>query len=340
MAILPGATAAAGAASQAGASSPPPVTSLPAPHPDQVDALAAGRALTALFFDTRLEDLHGRFETRLGQVLKLSDLARLRTDVQGQFGTQLDVLDERVTTRDSLQVYTRLARFGNAGGPIEISWAFDAAGSVAGFHVRPPQAPAPTDYLDYRTRTPLRLPFDGAWHVFWGGRTLRENHHAVAPDQRFAYDFMLREGPLPCQGDCQTNEQHYAFGKPALAPAAGTVVAAVDGVADNAIGQMNHEQPLGNHVILDHGNGEYSFLAHLQQGSVAVRPGQKAQSGAHLGRCGNSGYSSLPHLHYHLQTTAAPFTGKGLPAQFLDYRLGEEKVARGEPKQGQTVSTP
>ena len=30
----------------------------------------------------------------------------------------------------------------------------------------------------------MHLPFDGEWFVFWGGRTIEENYHVIAVDQR------------------------------------------------------------------------------------------------------------------------------------------------------------
>jgi hypothetical protein len=48
---------------------------------------------------------------------------------------------------------------------------------------------------------------------------------------------------------------------------------------------------------------------------------------------GNSGNSTEPHVHVHLQTTAGPF-GEGIPLFFHDYRQGTEVVARGMPPGG------
>lgn len=56
-----------------------------------------------------------------------------------------------------------------------------------------------------------------------------------------------------------------------------------------------------------------------------------------LDASGNSGNTSEPHLHYHLQTTERFGGGEGLPAQFLDYFADGKKVERGEPRRGQTV---
>jgi murein DD-endopeptidase MepM/ murein hydrolase activator NlpD len=38
-------------------------------------------------------------------------------------------------------------------------------------------------------------------------------------------------------------------------------------------------------------------ICHLQHGSVKVRPGQPVRIGDVLGRCGNTGNSTEPHVH-------------------------------------------
>jgi murein DD-endopeptidase MepM/ murein hydrolase activator NlpD len=124
-----------------------------------------------------------------------------------------------------------------------------------------------------------------------------------------------------------------------LAPAAGRVVSAVGDVADNPRpGQKIAGAPApGNHVVIDHGKGEHSLVAHFRQGSLAVREGQKVKAGQLLGLCGNSGNSSQPHVHYHLQTGKRFGEGLGLPAFFNGYEADGEPVARGEPQRGQVV---
>ena len=76
---------------------------------------------------------------------------------------------------------------------------------------------------------------------------------------------------------------------------------------------------LGNHVLVDHRNGEYSLYAHLKQGSVAVKPGQRVARGEQLGAMGMSGDAFLVHLHYQLQS--GPGFEEGLPAYFEGMRL-------------------
>jgi murein DD-endopeptidase MepM/ murein hydrolase activator NlpD len=300
--------------------------------------LERGRMYTAWFYAGETAALWGLMSAELRQSIGSEEALRaLRADLTAQLGAEQQVIDETVTQLLRYHVYARTAAFEKSAAPVELRWSFDANGMIAGFFIRPAQAPAPSRFLEYETRTHLRLPFDGAWYVFWGGRSVIQNYHAVATDQRFAYDFLVERDQRTHEGDGTANEQYFCFGRPVLAPGDGEVVAAVDGIPENQPGVMNPEQPLGNHVIIDHGNGEFSFLAHLQTGSVAVAAGERVAAGAQIGRCGNSGNSSEPHLHYHLQTTPDAGRGEGLPAQFQSYLADGVHVDRGEPKQGQTV---
>ncbi len=305
------------------------------------DALEEGRKFTALFYAGDTASIWARMSPQMRSALgNAPALETFAGQVQAQLGREAKVLDESVVEVPGFEVYLRTAQFEKFDGLIHVQWAFDSEGRVGGFFVKPVQKEAHTEYLSYETKTALRLPFDGPWFVFWGGRTIKENYHAVAKDQRFAYDFVQTKDGTSHSGDGGTNDQYYCWEQPIRAPAAGTVVAAVDGIDDNEPGTMNPSQPVGNHVILDHGNSEYSFLAHLKKGTVKVETGNQVASGDLLGLCGNSGNSSEPHLHYHLQTTAEFGRGEGLPAQFGSYLAGGETVSGGEPVRGQTVEAP
>jgi murein DD-endopeptidase MepM/ murein hydrolase activator NlpD len=89
----------------------------------------------------------------------------------------------------------------------------------------------------------------------------------------------------------------------------------------------------GNHVILDHGNQEYSFLAHLGHGSVTVRKGDHVVKGQQIGQVGNSGRSGAPHLHYSLRRSPA-FICDGLPSRFDNLKLLGLKGSLTSPKRG------
>ena len=136
-------------------------------------------------------------------------------------------------------------------------------------------------------------------------------------------------------GAGKRNEDYYCFDREIVAPGAGVVRHVENAVEDNVPGKMNPQQAYGNHVVLDHGNGEISVLCHFRKGTVVVKEGQKVPSGTVLGRCGSSGNSSEPHLHYHLQE--AGDTGRGLPARFLGYLAEGKPVEVGEPAKGQTI---
>ena len=195
----------------------------------------------------------------------------------------------------------------------------------------------PSEYLNYETQTELELPFNGEWWVFWGGRSVEENYHAAHRVQRFALDIVKRVNSSTHSGNGYQNEDYYCFGKRLNAPGNGKIVAVRNDVYDNNPGHFNRNVPEGNHVIIDHENGEFSMLAHFKQGSIIVSVGDDVTKGQELGKTGNSGNSSEPHLHYQLQTNADPMNGDGLPAQFLNYYANSVLIERGEPVRSQSI---
>jgi len=189
-------------------------------------------------------------------------------------------------------------------------------------------------FLSYQTKTDLVLPFEGEWYVVAGGRTLEHNHHAWSREQRFAMDIVQQVDGRSFSGDGKVNEDYYCFGQSIYAPGDGIVVAVENGALDNPVPNVtpNHEgiRGLGNYLVIDHRNGEYSFLVHFQHGTIVVHVGDVVVQGQVLGKIGSSGNSTEPHLHYHMQTTADILDGEGLPTQFQDYYANGVLVDRGE----------
>jgi murein DD-endopeptidase MepM/ murein hydrolase activator NlpD len=260
----------------------------------------------------------------------------------GSTGTLDSLLDETVTSpQPGAFVYRANARFSKWTTPLELIFSFDEAGRVSGFLVRPPAGTAkmeyPSSFLDYRTKTRLRLPFRGEWTVFWGGRTLDQNYHAFTRDQRFALDLLIVRDQRTHDGDGRKCSDYFCYGQPVLAPAAGTVVWEQDSLPDNEPGKMDPSHATGNSLILDHGNGEYSLIAHLQPGSLRFRVGDRVPADAQVGRCGNSGNTSEPHVHFHLQNRPMLFDADGLPAQFADVLVDGERQERVELMKGERV---
>ena len=300
--------------------------------------LDAGRDLTRRFFAGELHSVWEQMTPQMQGAMKSeAQLGAFRAQVAAQLGAEKSLVSEKVEEVQGLQVYQRLAQFEKAPMTIEVRWALDSAGKVAGFFIKPagPAHEAKTTHLGRHTRTRLTLPFEGAWTVVWGGTTLEQNYHAASRDQRFAYDLLIVEDGKTHTGPAL--KDYFAFGKVIVAPADGVVVEVVDGLPDQEPGKMDPAHAMGNHVVLDHGDGEFSFLCHFKQGSVAVKTGQAVKAGARLGLCGNSGNTSEPHLHYHLQDTARPFDGDGLPAEFIDYLADGKPVALGIPVKGQRI---
>lgn len=321
-----------------------PLVAQPAEGAQSADpTIAAGRELSQLFLDGKTDVLWPRMTKPMQAALKSPEaLAAFRKQVGSQLGTEDEVLSEKADTAAGARIYLRRARWSSAAAAVTMQWALDSDGNVAGFYIRPEQAaePAPSSYLDYRTRANLRLPFEGEWFVVWGGRTLEQNYHAVSRGQRFAHDLVKLVNGKTRRGDSGALDSYYCWNQKILAPAAGRVVDAVDGLPDQAIGTTNAAQPDGNHVMLDLGHDEYALLAHFRQGSVRVKAGDLVEAGTELGRCGNSGNTSEPHLHFHLQNHPRFGEGDGLPAFFRDYVADGKRVPVGQLVRGQRVSMP
>jgi hypothetical protein len=181
----------------------------------------------------------------------------------------------------------------------------------------------------------FRLPLDGPVTVAWGGATRDVNYHVGMPDQRWAYDLLVTSDGRSTRGTGTELGDFLAFDLPVRAPAAGIVRGVHDGDPDEAPGAHRARGAFGNHVILEVAPGEFLFIAHLRRGSIAVRPGDRVEAGQAIGRVGNSGNSSEPHVHLHLQDTPRRHLGEAIPFEFAGYRRQDGAVVdRGLPRGG------
>ncbi len=92
-------------------------------------------------------------------------------------------------------------------------------------------------------------------------------------------------------------EDYFAWDEEILSPADGVVMKVVDGNPDMDIGFADEEHPGGNYVVIKHADGWYSLCGHMKQGSITVVEGEPVDKGQLIGRLGNSGNTSEPHLH-------------------------------------------
>jgi murein DD-endopeptidase MepM/ murein hydrolase activator NlpD len=165
-----------------------------------------------------------------------------------------------------------------------------------------------------------RLPFDGTWYVSAEHGYLDAHKRFLA--EAFAYDF-LQIGPngKSYQRDGRNNADYYAYGKKVLAARDGTVVSIRSDMAENVPGETTNVQtPSGNVVIIDHGNNQFGYYAHLKPFTVTVKAGAHVKAGDVLGEVGNSGDSPEPHLHFHVMNNADPSMADGIPVVFENWK--------------------
>ena len=208
------------------------------------------------------------------------------------------------------------------------------------------------------------FPLRGEW---WASNTPAErvpSHGTNYFAQRYAFDF-VRMDPTSTwfyPGGVRALLRHVSVGidvtkffcwdAPVRSVADGRVIAAADGWPDRSRVQLFWEfvrpsvipihirqggdyRPLaGNYVIVEGADG-VAIYGHLRAGSVRVAAGDRIDAGAVLGTVGNSGNSTMPHLHFHLMDGPDPMTARGLPCAFRRYERWSgdrwETVERGVP---------
>ena len=138
--------------------------------------------------------------------------------------------------------------------------------------------------------------------------------------QSYGVDIVALDGfGLRARGVQPADPRAYViYGTHVLAPCAGQVVLAVDGLPDMQVPEVDRDHLAGNHVLLRCAAADV-LLGHLQPGSVRVRAGAKVAVGDWLASVGNSGNTGEPHLHIHAQgpgLSDAPLGGDPRPIQF------------------------
>ena len=193
----------------------------------------------------------------------------------------------------------------------------------------------------YKSKNNYIFPLKGAW-IIWGNSDNTTSHRTMH-SQEFGMDIMQFNDDLMIpQVGSTPNEKFKMYNKDVIAIGDGEVVDCFDKSPENpsAPEMLSEEEGAeiaekygfvvaasGNYVVVKHPNDEYSFYAHLVKDSVSVEKGQKVKQGQVLGRLGNSGNSTAPHLHFHLMAGPSMLTGRGLPCHFTNIvDLTGEKV--------------
>jgi hypothetical protein len=153
--------------------------------------------------------------------------------------------------------------------------------------------------------------------------------------QRFAIDWMrLDEAGRFLHGDPADVHSYTCYGADVIAVADGTVVDTLNDLDDQKPGTLPDPKTItvlnvdGNHVVLDLGHGVFAFYAHMQKGSVSLAPGARVKRGQVLGKLGNTGNTSAPHLHFHLMEGPSVLGSNGIPYEIDAFELaGQVPVA-------------
>ena len=269
------------------------------------------------------------FSPEMNAALPLDKFSQVTAGLKVQFGVIKKIRFVRLQSASALYETT----FDNA--VLGMTITLNPKNEIAGLLFKP--------YTEakeiIRNNTKMKLPFKGEWSVTWGGDTKEQNYHVESVAQKNAFDFLIYdEKGLTHKGTGEANEDYYAFGKELYAPCDGEVVLVVDGIKDNIPGVLNPIYIPGNTVIIKTANGEFVFFAHFKQHSIVVKQGQKVTTGALLGLCGNSGNSSEPHLHFHLQNTEDMTKATGAKCFFDQLKVNGVLKSDYSPVKGDKIS--
>ena len=161
------------------------------------------------------------------------------------------------------------------------------------------------------------------------GLTLTEREQAAAarvyrlPFEAGPARWVVQEGPGPfSHHGVERHAIDFAMpvGTKVLAARAGTVVAVKED-SDRG-GRSRAYASAGNRVVIDHGDGSRAVYLHLRKNGAQVAVGDEVAAGDWIADSGNTGWSALPHLHFHVERRRTDGTWASVPVAFLDVPAG------------------
>lgn len=161
--------------------------------------------------------------------------------------------------------------------------------------------------------------------------------YTASADSPYVLPFPSGQAYSVSQGNCSSvshfGPQRYAYdfamdiGTTVVAARAGRVVDIEESFADG------NGCPKDNHVFVEHSDGSVAAYVHLTSQGVLVNVGDSVTQGQTIGRSGNTGCSSSPHLHFVVfkdsgKTESVPVTFKNTTAHSRGLRAGREYRAQ------------
>lgn len=184
--------------------------------------------------------------------------------------------------------------------------------------------------IEYKNKNDYIFPLKGSISTCGTYNALVE--HRQHYSMEFAIDMaqLNDEQKLSFKED-MSNEDYTVYRKEVLAIAEGEVVTCYNDYFMVSSWVWEEREPYikkygflpaqcGNHVVLKHAEGEYSFYGHLDTGSLTVKTGDKVAQGQIIGKVGHNGLSNCPHLHFQLMDGPDFLTARGLPCSFTNIR--------------------
>jgi hypothetical protein len=184
-----------------------------------------------------------------------------------------------------------------------------------------------TSYSVKEQAIDLAFPLkDGTYYVAHGGNHVQMNYHQAHPPQKYALDILeLNKLGTRATGLYPKDLEKYEIYEQNLySPCDGIVLETSNDLPDMTPPEMDSENTLGNFVALScNGHDAIIYLSHMQNDSVSVTDGEEVTTGQLLGKVGNSGNTSEPHLHIH-----AELDGVGVPVTFDGKFLVRNSIVR------------